>query len=191
VQWTLTAMILCVWWGLAFAVRRRAIVPLQTLANLLAALRESDFSIRARAGGPDDTLGEVAAEVNGLAATLREQRLGAIEAMNLLRRMMAEIDVAVFAFDASDRLRLANRAGARCCGSSEESSRAGRRRSSASPRASARMPPPCSLSHCPGERVHGRSAAAPFVRGTPRATPAPRGRRSARCARRRAWPGSV
>jgi two-component system nitrogen regulation sensor histidine kinase NtrY len=113
VQWTLTALILCVWWGFAFAVRRRAIVPLQTLANLLAALRENDFSIRARGARTDDSLGEVAAEVNDLATTLREQRLGAIEAMNLLRRMMAEIDVAVFAFDAHDRLRLVNRAGAK------------------------------------------------------------------------------
>ena len=120
VQWTLGAMILCVWWGVAFAVRRRAIVPLQTLANLLAALRENDFSIRARGARPDDSLGEVAAEVNDLATTLREQRLGAIEAMNLLRRMMAEIDVAVFAFDASDRLRLVNRAGAKLLAQSEE-----------------------------------------------------------------------
>ena len=38
-------------------------------------------------------------EVNALAETLRDQRLGALEATTLLRTVMAEIDVAVFTFD--------------------------------------------------------------------------------------------
>jgi len=89
------------------------VMPLQTLANLLAALRESDFSIRARSSRRDDSLGEVTLEVNELAETLREQRLGAMEATNLLKKMMGEIDVAVFAFDDDETLRLVNRAGER------------------------------------------------------------------------------
>jgi nitrogen fixation/metabolism regulation signal transduction histidine kinase len=111
VQWTLTALILCLWLGFAFSLRQRAVMPLQTLANLLSALRESDFSIRARGSRRDDSLGEVTLEVNELAETLREQRLGALEATNILNKMMAEIDVAVFAFDGEERLRLVNRAG--------------------------------------------------------------------------------
>ncbi len=39
-------------------------------------------------------------QVNAIGATLREQRLGAVEATTLLRTVMEEIDVAVFAFDA-------------------------------------------------------------------------------------------
>jgi nitrogen fixation/metabolism regulation signal transduction histidine kinase len=50
-------------------------------------------------------------EVNDLGATLRGQRLGAMEATALLRTVMAEIDVAVFAFDLHQQLRLVNRAG--------------------------------------------------------------------------------
>ena len=46
-----------------------------------------------------------------MGATLREQRLGALEATTLLRKVMEEIDVAVFAFDSQQRLRLVNRAG--------------------------------------------------------------------------------
>src|SRR5437867_2876802 len=111
VEWTFTALIVSLWLGFAVTLRKRAVMPLQTLANLLAALRESDFSIRARGARPDDSLGEVTMEVNELAETLREQRLGALEATNLLRKMMAEIDVAVFAFDSEERLRLVNRAG--------------------------------------------------------------------------------
>ena len=98
---------------LASAARQAVVRPLRTLSNLLRALREEDFSFRARVGRGDDPLGQVLAEVNALAATLHEQRLGALEATALLRKVMAEIDVAVFAFDAGDTLRLLNRAGER------------------------------------------------------------------------------
>ena len=73
--------------------------PLQTLSNLLAAFREEDFTFRARGPRADDALGQAMLEVNALAETLREQRLGALEATALLRKVMEEIDVAVFTFD--------------------------------------------------------------------------------------------
>jgi nitrogen fixation/metabolism regulation signal transduction histidine kinase len=115
VQWTLTLFIVGAWTGCSFAVRHRVVMPLQTLSNLLAALRERDFSIRARAGanrnaGIDDPLAAVMLEVNELAGTLHDQRLGALEASALLRTVMVEIDVAVFTFDGA-LLRLVNRAG--------------------------------------------------------------------------------
>jgi nitrogen fixation/metabolism regulation signal transduction histidine kinase len=113
VQWTLTVLIVSLWLGFALALRERVVFPLQTLANLLSALREGDFSVRGRAGAFDDALGEVVREVNILGGTLREQRLGALEATTLLRTVMSEIDVAVFAFDHQRRLRLVNRAGER------------------------------------------------------------------------------
>ncbi|HEX8843284.1 MAG TPA: ATP-binding protein [Pyrinomonadaceae bacterium] len=112
-QGTLTLLILFLWVGLAFAMRERVVRPLQTLTNLLAALREGDYSIRARGAERGDALGEVMIEINALGETLREQRLGALDATNLLRTVMAEIDVAVFAFDGDERLRLVNRAGER------------------------------------------------------------------------------
>ena len=111
VVWTFAILILSLWLGFAYSVRRRAVMPLQTLANLLGALRESDFSIRGRGARRDDSLGEVTREVNELAETLREQRWGELEATALLRRIMSEIDVAVFAFDHDGSLRLVNAAG--------------------------------------------------------------------------------
>jgi len=113
VQWTLTVVIVGVWTGCSFSVRHRVVLPLQTLSNLLAALRESDFSIRARGASGDDPLGAVMLEVNVLASTLHDQRLGALEAGALLRTVMVEIDVAVFTFDRAQALRLVNRAGER------------------------------------------------------------------------------
>jgi nitrogen fixation/metabolism regulation signal transduction histidine kinase len=120
VQWTLTVVILAVLFGLAASVRTRVVVPLQTLANLLAALREDDFSIRGRTANPEDPMGAALVEVNALAETLHEQRLGAVEATALLRTVMEQIDVAVFAFDPEQRLRIVNRTGERLMGRNVE-----------------------------------------------------------------------
>jgi nitrogen fixation/metabolism regulation signal transduction histidine kinase len=109
----LTVLLLAAWWILASAVQVRVVRPLRTLANLLSALREGDFSLRARVAPQLDALGQVFEEVNAIGGTLREQRLGAVEAAALLHRVIAEVDVAFFAFDDRDRLQLVNRAGER------------------------------------------------------------------------------
>jgi two-component system, NtrC family, nitrogen regulation sensor histidine kinase NtrY len=113
VQWTLGLLVGGTWLAFAFAVQEAVIRPLQTLSNLLAAFREEDFSFRARGTQGEDALARAMQEVNALAAMLREQRLGALEATALLRKVMEEIDVAVFAFDDGSRLVLVNRAGER------------------------------------------------------------------------------
>lgn len=109
-QWTLSLLIVGCWLGFAGAVRMRVIRPLQTMANLLAALREGDFAVRARGAKRDEPLGDVMAEINTLSRTLQEQRLSALEATELLRTVMEEIEIAIFAFDAESKLRLANHA---------------------------------------------------------------------------------
>jgi nitrogen fixation/metabolism regulation signal transduction histidine kinase len=108
VQLALTVLLLAVWLLAALVLRDRVIRPLQTLSNLIAALQERDYSIRARGGRSDSPLGLAFLEVNLLADTLRRQRLDAIEATALLRQVMESIDVAVFAFDPERRLRLLN-----------------------------------------------------------------------------------
>src|SRR5438067_6016133 len=118
--WTLTFFIVIFWLGFALSVKHRVTFSLQTLSNLLAALREEDFSMRARDARNDDAMGEVMVEVNALSETLREQRLGALEATALLRTVMEEIDVAIFTFDNEAKLRLVNRAGERLLARSPE-----------------------------------------------------------------------
>jgi len=88
VQWTLTLFIAGAWLGFSFAVRERVITPLQTLSNLLAALREGDYSIRARGASTQEPLGQDMLEAKVLGETLHAQRLGALEATNLLRTVM-------------------------------------------------------------------------------------------------------
>ena len=117
-KWTMAAILIAFLWGGLHALRARARRSLLTLSNLLSALREEDFSVRVQTGRPDDAMGEVFREANALSQTLREQRLGALEATALLRSVMSEIEVAVFTFDGEQRLRLVNRAGEQLLGQS-------------------------------------------------------------------------
>jgi len=119
-QWTLTMLVAGVWLACAAIVREHVVRPLQTVSNVLAALRERDYTLRARGSNPEDALGLLLLELNSLGDDLRAQRLGALEASALLRRVMEEIDVAIFAFDAAHALRLVNRAGAALLGRAPE-----------------------------------------------------------------------
>jgi PAS domain S-box-containing protein len=120
VRLTFTLFAAGAWLLGAVLLRERVIRPLQTISNLLAALREGDYSIRARGASASDALGLALLEVNALSETLRGQRLRELEATALLRRVIEEIDVAVFAFDGDHRLRLVNRGGERLLGQPSE-----------------------------------------------------------------------
>src|SRR5688572_22587859 len=98
------------WGGFAVIVYRETIEPMRSIANLLEALRGGDYAVRGRHARKGDALGDIVLESNRLGATLRSQRFEAIEASALLNKVLAEIDVAVLAFDHDDRIRLANRA---------------------------------------------------------------------------------
>jgi two-component system, NtrC family, nitrogen regulation sensor histidine kinase NtrY len=101
-------------WMFAVSILMEQIIrPLQTLANVVAALREDDYSFRARGGQRNDALGDLALEVNRLAGTLQGQRAGALEAMALVERVMRSMQSPVLAFDPEGRLRLLNAAGER------------------------------------------------------------------------------
>jgi len=102
------------------AVRRHVVRPMQTLANMLEALREGDYSMRGRNIDREDVLGEVMIEVNTLSRTLYDQRLEALEAGTLLQKIIAEVDIAVFAFDAALHLRIVNKAGEQLLGRTSE-----------------------------------------------------------------------
>src|SRR5436305_6503015 len=109
-QWTLTILIIACFLRFISSAREHILHPLRTMSNLLAALRDRDYSIRARGARAGNALGEALLEINSLGETLRLQRLGAFEATALLRTIMGEIDVAIFTFDPERRLRLVNRA---------------------------------------------------------------------------------
>jgi len=112
-NWTLTVLLIALWLATAAALHQRIVHLLHTFSNMLGAIREGDYSIRARGARRNDPHGDVIWEINALTRMHREERLDQLEAATLLRLIMHEIDLAIFAFDAQQSLRLVNRAGER------------------------------------------------------------------------------
>ncbi|HEU4887447.1 MAG TPA: ATP-binding protein [Thermoanaerobaculia bacterium] len=115
-RWTVTIITVLSILILIAALRAQINYPLRTLANLISALREEDYSIRARGMGRRDGMGELTRELNLLTDTLRHRRFGEVEAAALVRSVLEHIDSAIFTFDERWRLRLVNRAGERLLG---------------------------------------------------------------------------
>jgi len=110
-QLILTFLILMCWIGFALSVKNKVAFPLRTILNLLGALREGDYSMRLRGARQDDAMGELAWEVNRLVQFLQGQRFDVVESTALLRKILAEIDVALFGFDSSGALQWVNDSG--------------------------------------------------------------------------------
>ena len=113
---TLTLAITAGSGGLALTIRARVLRPLQTLANLIASLRERDYAVRGRHARRDDAIGVALAELGELADQLRDERWRDEEAAAGLGRVIAGIDAAVLAVDRGGVVRLANRTAERLVG---------------------------------------------------------------------------
>jgi nitrogen fixation/metabolism regulation signal transduction histidine kinase len=110
---TSTFLLLIFWIGFGLAVKNKVAFPLRTILNLLGALREGDYSMRLRGACRDDAMGELAWEVNRLVRFLQGQRFDVVESTALLRKILAEIDVALFGFDSGGVLQWVNDSGQR------------------------------------------------------------------------------
>jgi two-component system nitrogen regulation sensor histidine kinase NtrY len=115
-KWTITMFLVLGWMFGTSALHTQILRPLQTLSNMVAAIREDDFSFRLRGGSREDSLADLIFEINALATRLQHQKVNALEATALLKKVMMEIDVAVFTFDQQQRLRIVNRAGEQLMG---------------------------------------------------------------------------
>jgi len=113
IQWIALPSLAVAWMFAVSMMLEQIVRPLQTLANVVAALREDDYSFRARGGRRNDAMGDLALEINALAGMLQVQRLGAMEAMALVERVMKSMQSPVLAFDPDGRLKLLNAAAER------------------------------------------------------------------------------
>jgi nitrogen fixation/metabolism regulation signal transduction histidine kinase len=113
VTWTVALLIGTALGVAIIALREVVVYPLRTLANVISAIREEDYSLRAREASDPTVFGDVMLELNELSATMRRRHLAALEAAALVRAVIAEVDAAIFAFDAKSRVELVNRAGDR------------------------------------------------------------------------------
>ncbi len=100
-------------WIIESTLAARLLRPLQTIANVLVAMRAGDFALRVRGGRRNDALGDLAIEVNALANDLQRQRISSLESAALVRNVLASLDVPVFALDLDQTLQLVNPAARR------------------------------------------------------------------------------
>ncbi|HEX6177048.1 MAG TPA: PAS domain S-box protein, partial [Thermoanaerobaculia bacterium] len=119
-RWTIVTIAIAAIFTGTFVLYEQVTFPLRTLTNLIAALREGDFTLRARHIERDDVLGQAMTEINELSDVLEARNIAAIEAGALLRAVLEEIDSAIFAFDHDSRLRLVNPAAERLFGTTAE-----------------------------------------------------------------------
>lgn len=115
-KWVLTVFIVVAWLVGSAILQDQVVRPLQTLSNMAAGIREEDFSFRVRASSRKDSLTDLIDELNAMADRLQDQKVGSVEATALLKKVLMEIDVAVFAFDQQHRLQIVNRAGEQLLG---------------------------------------------------------------------------
>jgi len=116
VRWTVGLLILASLGVVTVALREVVVYPLRTLVSVVSAVKEEDYTIRAREAAEGAVFGEVMLELNELSATMRQRHIAALEAAALVRAVIAEVDAAIFAFDMESRLELVNRAGERLLG---------------------------------------------------------------------------
>ena len=103
----LGVLLLALAW-LGSAIFQHIVRPLQTLSNVVAALRENEYSFRARDIGQGDALGDLAAQINELAGDLRARRHRESETFALLQRVVESMELPVFAFNEAAELQLTN-----------------------------------------------------------------------------------
>jgi nitrogen fixation/metabolism regulation signal transduction histidine kinase len=115
-----TFLLLLFWLILSFSAQELVINSTRALSNVIAALKEEDFSFRASRVVPGDALGDLAIEINQLARALETERIGTMETVALLTQVMAAAGAVILAFSMEGKVRLLNRAGAVLLGASEE-----------------------------------------------------------------------
>ena len=91
------------------AIYKRVVRPWQVVSNLISALTEQDYTLRAKYSNIEDPLGLSFSELNEFADHLQNQRLDVIETHQLLFIILQEIEAAVLCFNQDNRLVMANR----------------------------------------------------------------------------------
>lgn len=89
-------------------IHQKSAYQFRSLSNLLDAMVQGDYSLRARTSVGDKALNELVGAINSLALRLNKQRIESIENQLLLQTVIKHIDVAIIAFNESNELVLCN-----------------------------------------------------------------------------------
>jgi nitrogen fixation/metabolism regulation signal transduction histidine kinase len=115
-----TLLLFLFWVGLSFSARDKVVRSIRVLSNVISSLKEENFAFRAVQGMAGDAFGELAQEINDLARAIETERLGAVEANSLLRKVTAEVEVVILAVAPDGEIKLLNRAAAAFFGKRED-----------------------------------------------------------------------
>lgn len=104
------AVVVVAWIAIvAGAARGDLLRHVRTLSNLVESIRSNDYSVKgARAREPGE-LAELYSQVNALQDDLKDSRQDEQELLNILEKVVSQINVAIVVCDSGDRIRLVNR----------------------------------------------------------------------------------
>ncbi|WP_143764272.1 sensor histidine kinase [Cognaticolwellia mytili] len=89
-------------------IHRKSAYQFRSLSNILEAMIQGDYTLRAHAGNHDLALKELIIAINTLAERLNKQRLESVESQLLLRTVIDHIDVAIIALNDNNELMFFN-----------------------------------------------------------------------------------
>jgi len=103
-------------------IHQKSSYQFRSLSNLLDAMVQGDYTLRARTTEGDKALNELVDSINSLAVRLNKQRIESIESQLLLKTVINHIDVAIIALNEKSEMVLTNPAANALLQLSDESS---------------------------------------------------------------------
>jgi len=89
-------------------IHKKSAFQFRSLSNLLDAMLQGDYSLRAYSSNNDVALKELILSINSLAERLKNQRIASIESQLLVRTVINHIDVAIIALNNENKLTFFN-----------------------------------------------------------------------------------
>src|SRR5688572_30008293 len=88
--------------------RREVLRHIRTLSNLIESTRAQDYSMKGSGARDPGELAELYEQINGLMESLKIGRQSEQELLNILEKVVSQINVAIIVFDSRDNIRLVN-----------------------------------------------------------------------------------
>lgn len=92
----------------SYAIYQKISYQFRSISNLLEALIQGDYTLRARTDQNNSAFDELVVAINGLAKRLSQQRWESVESQLLLRTIIEHIDVAIIALNQDNQIRFTN-----------------------------------------------------------------------------------
>lgn len=99
-----------------YSIHQKLVYQFRSISNLLGAMIQGDYTLRARSDQGSGALEELVVAINGLANRLSQQRWESVESQLLVRTIIDHIDVAIIALSERNEIRFINPAAKKLLG---------------------------------------------------------------------------